>query len=102
MICSPAESRSHGLGISAPCVFCVQSRRDMLCCDGRAAGIAREYPMHETAATKSFAEPGRTPTLAVTLEVTHGLHAGQLFTFSLHDTFLVGRSRQAHFCLPEK
>jgi serine/threonine-protein kinase len=38
----------------------------------------------------------------VTLEVTHGPHAGETFTFAQHDTFVVGRSQQAHFCLPEK
>ncbi len=30
-----------------------------------------------------------------------GPHRGRLFTFDQHDTFLIGRSESAHFCLPE-
>jgi len=40
--------------------------------------------------------------LQVSLAVTRGPHAGQSFHFTGHDTFLVGRSKQAHFRLPEK
>lgn len=35
----------------------------------------------------------------VVLEVLHGPHAGQKFEFDRHDTFLVGRSSQAHLRL---
>jgi serine/threonine-protein kinase len=38
----------------------------------------------------------------VTLEVIAGPHAGRSFTFGEHDTFLFGRSPDAHFSLPEK
>jgi serine/threonine-protein kinase len=40
--------------------------------------------------------------MRITLTVVDGPHKGQLFTFSGHDTFLVGRSRRAHFQLPAK
>ncbi len=36
------------------------------------------------------------------LTVTQGPHAGNTFSFNRHDTFLVGRSRRAHFRLPRK
>src|SRR5205809_6558238 len=35
----------------------------------------------------------------VTLTVTAGPHAGREFAFDRHDTFLVGRSKDAHFQL---
>ncbi|HEX5272353.1 MAG TPA: FHA domain-containing serine/threonine-protein kinase, partial [Gemmataceae bacterium] len=38
----------------------------------------------------------------VTLTVTEGPHQGRTFTLSGHDTFLVGRSKQAHFQLPAR
>jgi serine/threonine-protein kinase len=41
--------------------------------------------------------PGPPPTLL--LRVLSGPHEGKRFSLSGHDTFLVGRSRQAHFCL---
>jgi serine/threonine-protein kinase len=37
----------------------------------------------------------------VTLTVAEGPHRGQAFTFAEHDTFLVGRSPEAHFSLPD-
>jgi serine/threonine-protein kinase len=40
--------------------------------------------------------------MRLTLLVTTGPHKGRNFTFARHDTFLVGRSRQAHFRLPVK
>ena len=40
--------------------------------------------------------------MRVTLTVIGGPHAGQVFTFVGHDTFLVGRSKRAHFRLPTK
>jgi serine/threonine-protein kinase len=36
------------------------------------------------------------------LAVTEGPHRGQVFHFSEHDTFLVGRSKHAHFRLPAR
>lgn len=39
--------------------------------------------------------------MAVRLAVTEGAHCGQDFTFTEHDLFLVGRSRSAHFRLPD-
>jgi len=40
--------------------------------------------------------------MRITLTVIDGPHKGQTFSFSGHDTFLVGRSRRAHFQLPAK
>ncbi len=40
--------------------------------------------------------------MRITLTVIAGPHQGQVYSFSGHDTFLVGRSRRAHFRLPEK
>ncbi len=39
--------------------------------------------------------------MRVTLRVISGPHTGRLFTFDQHETFLIGRSESAHFCLPE-
>ena len=39
--------------------------------------------------------------MPLTLTVTAGPHAGRVFTFDRHDTFLVGRSAEAHFSLPD-
>ena len=38
----------------------------------------------------------------MTLTVTDGPHTGQVFSFREHDTFIVGRSKDAHFRLPFK
>jgi serine/threonine-protein kinase len=38
--------------------------------------------------------------MRITLTVTEGPHQGRVFTFSGHDTFLVGRAKHAHFQLP--
>lgn len=46
---------------------------------------------------ESLASPIR-----VVLVATEGPHRGRSFTFSDHDTFLVGRSPEVHFALPEK
>src|SRR5260370_9491661 len=40
--------------------------------------------------------------MRLTLNAIPGPHGGTEFTFDRHDTFLVGRSRHAHFQLPEK
>ena len=40
--------------------------------------------------------------MRVFLTVTAGPHKGREFSFDRHDTFLVGRSRHAHFQLPAK
>ncbi|MCC6420537.1 MAG: protein kinase [Gemmataceae bacterium] len=40
--------------------------------------------------------------MRVTLTVTAGPHTGRVFTFAGHDTFLVGRSKKAHFQLASK
>lgn len=39
--------------------------------------------------------------MRVSLKVISGPHKGRVFTFDQHDTFLIGRSDSAHFCLPE-
>ena len=39
--------------------------------------------------------------MRVTLRVIAGPHTGRVFTFDQHETFLIGRSESAHFCLPE-
>jgi len=39
--------------------------------------------------------------MRVTLRVIAGPHTGRIFTFDQHDTFLIGRSETANFCLPE-
>jgi serine/threonine-protein kinase len=38
--------------------------------------------------------------MRILIEVMAGPHQGQTFSFDRHDTFLVGRSRRAHFRLP--
>ena len=40
--------------------------------------------------------------MKITLTVTGGPHAGQVFEFREHDTFIVGRSKDAQFRLPFK
>src|ERR1043166_706450 len=40
--------------------------------------------------------------MRITLTVTEGPHKGMEFSFDRHDTFLVGRSKHAHFQLPAK
>jgi eukaryotic-like serine/threonine-protein kinase len=39
--------------------------------------------------------------MQVALRVIAGPHTGRVFTFDQHDTFLIGRSESAQFCLPE-
>lgn len=47
--------------------------------------------------------PARIPPLnAIRLTVIEGVHLGKAFTLTGHDTFLVGRSKRAHFRLPKK
>lgn len=38
--------------------------------------------------------------MQVTLRVTAGPQTGRVFTFNQHETFMIGRSEAAHFCLP--
>jgi serine/threonine-protein kinase len=40
--------------------------------------------------------------LRVTLTVTEGPHTGRAFPFEEHDSFLLGREKDAHFRLPQK
>jgi serine/threonine-protein kinase len=40
--------------------------------------------------------------MQITLEITAGPHKGRRFLFAQHDTFIVGRSKHAHFRLPTK
>ena len=58
--------------------------------------------MAETTLTQSLPEPSPPEPWSITLCVTEGPHVGKAFTFAQHDTFLVGRSKKAHFCLPKK
>ncbi len=39
--------------------------------------------------------------MIVTLRVIAGPQNGRVFTFDQHDTFMIGRSEDAHFCLPQ-
>jgi len=39
--------------------------------------------------------------MEVRLRILAGPYAGHLFTFSQHDTFLIGRNPEAHLCLPQ-
>ncbi len=39
--------------------------------------------------------------MRVTLRVISGPQIGRVFTFDQHDTFMIGRSEDSHFCLPQ-
>ena len=39
--------------------------------------------------------------MRVTLRVISGPQVGRVFTFDQHDTFMIGRSEDSHFCLPQ-
>src|SRR5205085_11800626 len=39
--------------------------------------------------------------MRVTLHVVEGPHTGRDFTFDQHDTFMIGRSEDAQFCLSQ-
>lgn len=39
--------------------------------------------------------------MRVTLRVVAGPQTGRLFTFEQHETFMIGRSEDSHFCLPQ-
>ncbi len=39
--------------------------------------------------------------MQVNLKVTSGPYKGRIFSFTQHDSFLIGRSLDAHLCLPE-
>lgn len=47
-------------------------------------------------------DPANADPVRVTLSVIEGPHLGRTFTFEGHDTFLVGRSKRAHFQLTVK
>lgn len=55
----------------------------------------------QTLTDSPLADPTESP-LRVVLTVIEGPHQGRSFTFDRHDTFLVGRSPEAHFSLPER
>ncbi len=59
----------------------------------------RRFPSCAEELGKRF---GETSALRVTITVIAGPHQGKVFEFEGHDTFLVGRSKQAHFRLPQK
>lgn len=64
------------------------------------------FPDHEVVIQDVFRQlvfPQAAPALpALTLTVTDGPHRGRVFTIHGHDTFLVGRSRNVHFRLPDR
>jgi serine/threonine-protein kinase len=39
--------------------------------------------------------------MQVNLKVTSGPYKGRIFSFTQHDTFLIGRNPEAHLCLPD-
>ena len=39
--------------------------------------------------------------MLITLRVVAGPQMGRVFTFDQHDTFMIGRSEDSHFCLPQ-
>jgi eukaryotic-like serine/threonine-protein kinase len=39
--------------------------------------------------------------MQVNLKVTSGPYRGRIFSFTQHDSFLIGRSPDAHLCLPD-
>src|SRR6187549_240524 len=39
--------------------------------------------------------------MRVTLRVIAGPQTGRVFTFEQHETFMIGRSEDSHFCLPQ-
>ena len=39
--------------------------------------------------------------MQVNLKVIAGPYKGRIFTFTQHDTFLIGRNPEAHLCLPD-
>jgi tRNA A-37 threonylcarbamoyl transferase component Bud32 len=61
--------------------------------------LAEERPV---GVTDDLPEPALSTSIKVTLTVVKGPHVGARFAFSGHDTFLVGRSRSAHFRLALK
>src|SRR5918996_110822 len=39
--------------------------------------------------------------MQINLKVTSGPYKGRIFSFTQHDSFLIGRNPEAHLCLPE-
>jgi eukaryotic-like serine/threonine-protein kinase len=69
-------------------------------CFGASAG--RGEPSHPTERARPAPTEPDTAAVAppcLTLEVTDGPHKGRVFSFHEHDSFIVGRSPQAHFQL---
>jgi hypothetical protein len=64
-------------------------------------GVEREQTDRAKAAPAAGEAPAAGPA-RLTLEVTEGPHKGRAFSFQEHDSFIVGRSLQAHFQLPKK
>jgi serine/threonine-protein kinase len=63
----------------------------------------RRFPGHAALIDEAFRRPlPAAGEATLTLTVTEGPHAGRTFSLTGHDTFLVGRSKQAHFRLPTK
>jgi serine/threonine-protein kinase len=61
--------------------------------------LLRELVRLDAHYRQSGEPPIREDLLRITLTVTAGPHAGQVFRFTGHDCFLVGRSARAHFRL---
>ena len=64
-------------------------------------GVEREQTDRAKAAPTTREATAAGPA-RLTLEVTEGPHKGRIFSFQEHDSFIVGRSAQAHFQLPKK
>ncbi len=62
--------------------------------------MKQELPWLEP--THAGTDAGFESALRISLTVTQGPHQGRRFSFMGHDTFLVGRSKRAHFRLPHK
>jgi eukaryotic-like serine/threonine-protein kinase len=90
------------------CARCCQILRE-LPADPLLQRLAQELSLREQRSLDDGAAAATRPTpslpdvpWSIALQVTAGPHAGKFFTFAQHDTFLVGRAPQAHFCLPAK
>jgi pSer/pThr/pTyr-binding forkhead associated (FHA) protein len=71
------------------------------------ADYLRRFPeyaelIRELCAPSPGTVPSANPAGGLILTVTEGPHQGQVFHFNGHDTFIVGRSKKAHFRLPAR